>query len=87
VKESAENSARWYGIYAEFKCYPSHRCPLCGGELREVRTKRARIVQCQRCGFYEDRDYTPFYHWTRELGLPLPKHPLRALPKPNDPEA
>jgi len=86
MRKVAENLANWYGIHAEFKCFSSRRCPLCGGELKEFRTKRTRIMRCS-CGFTEDRDYTPLYWWIKELGLPLPKHPLRALPKPNDPEA
>jgi len=53
-------------------------------ELKEFKTKHTRIMRCE-CGFYEDRDYIPFYHWLRALGLPLPKYPLRSLP--NDPEA
>ena len=72
VRKIAENLAKWYGIYIEFRCFPSRRCPLCGGRLKEFRTKRTRVAHC-KCGFYEDRDYVPFYHWVKELGLPLPK--------------
>jgi len=92
VRKIAENLAKWYGIYIEFRCFPSRRCPLCGGRLAEFRTKRVRVTRCS-CGFTEDRDYTPFYWWVRELGLPLPKWPLRRLrglptkAEPNDPEA
>jgi len=86
VKKIAENLANWYGIYVEFRCYSSRRCPLCGGELKEFKTTRTRVEQC-KCGFYEDRDYVPFHNWLRTLNLPLPKWPLRTLPKPNDPEA
>jgi len=86
IRRVAENLANWYGVYATFRCYSSRRCPLCGGELKECKkTRRARIMRCQQCGFYEDRDHIPFYNWFRTLNLPLPKHPLRALP--NDPEA
>jgi len=91
IREVAESLANWYGIHIEFRCFPSRRCPVCGRGLKELRTKRARVMQCE-CGFYEDRDYVPFYHWVKELGLPLPKWPLRGLElpaetKPNDPEA
>jgi len=84
IKRVAENLANWYGVSATFRCYPSRKCPLCGGELKEYRTKRVRVTRCS-CGFREDRDYVPFYHWLRALGLPLPEHPL--APLPNDPEA
>jgi len=91
IKRVAENLANWYGVRAEFRCFPSRKCPLCGGRLKELRTKRARVMQCE-CGFFEDRDYVPFYHWVKELGLPLPEWPIRALKlpaeaEPNDPEA
>ena len=86
IRRVAENLANWYGIHAEFRCYSSHACPLCGGELKEYKkTRRARIMRCQQCSFYEDRDYIPFHHWLKSLNLPLPKWPLRTLP--NDPEA
>ena len=87
IRRVAENLANWYGVYTTFECFPSRRCPLCGGRLEEYRTKRTRVMRCQQCGFFEDRDYIPFYHWLRALGLPLPEHPLAPLPKPNDPGA
>jgi len=31
IKRVAENLANWYGVRVEFRCYPSRRCPLCGG--------------------------------------------------------
>jgi len=88
----AENLANWYGIHAEFRCYPSRRCPLCGEELKEFKTKRTRIMQCENCGFTEDRDYVPFHHWIASLGLPRAQWPLRRLrglptETTNDPEA
>jgi len=61
VRKIAENLANWYGVYATFECFPSRRCPLCGGRLKELRTKRARIVRCRQCEFYDERDYVPFY--------------------------
>ena len=91
VKRVARNLGNWYGIYTTFMRYSSHTCPLCGKELKRFKTTRTRIEHCE-CGFYEDHDYIPFYNWLKALGLPLPKHPLRALQKPNetkpnDPEA
>ena len=47
-------------------------------------TRRARIAYCTKCGFYDDRDYVPFYHWLKELSLPTPKHPLRKLQLPEN---
>ena len=84
IKSVAKNLANWYGIHVEFRCYSSHTCPLCGGELKELKAKRTRVMRC-KCGFYEDRDYIPFHHWLKSLNLPLPKWPLRTLP--NDLEA
>jgi hypothetical protein len=84
IREVAENLANWHEVHATFASYPSSECPLCGGALREVGELRgglSRIVQCE-CGFYEDADFVPFYHWFKELGLPLPKHPIRQLPRP-----
>jgi len=93
IKSVAKNLANWYGVYVEFRCYSSRRCPICGKKLEELKTTQTRIEQCE-CGFYEDHDYVPFYWWVKELGLPLPKWPLRGLRglpkpngKPNDPEA
>jgi len=53
IRKVAENLAKWYGVYAEFRCFPSRRCPLCGGRLKELRTKRTRIEQCRQCNFVE----------------------------------
>jgi len=78
IKSVAKNLANWYGIYIEFRCFSSRRCPLCGGELKRFKTTRTRIEQCE-CGFYDDHDYVPFYHWLKSLNLPLPKWPLRGL--------
>jgi hypothetical protein len=82
IRRVAENLANWYGIHVELRCYSSRKCPLCGGELKGFKTTRTRVMHCE-CGFYEDRDYIPFYHWLKSLKLPLPKYPLRALQKPN----
>jgi len=82
IKRVAANLAAWYGVHITFRCYPSRRCPLCGGELKEFKTKRTRIMRCEKCGFYEDRDFTPFYNFLKSLSLPLPKHPLAPLPNP-----
>jgi hypothetical protein len=84
LRKVAENLAKWFGVYATFDCYPSTVCPFCGAELEMVYTRRTRIACCQKCGFYDDRDYVPFYHWCKALGLPLPKHPLRKLQLPEE---
>ena len=84
LEKVARNLANWFGVYATFQCYPSKRCPYCGSELEIVHTRRTRIAFCTRCGFYDDRDFVPFYHWVKELGLPMPKHPLRKLQLPEN---
>jgi hypothetical protein len=84
LRNVSKNLAIWFGVYATFECYPSTKCPFCGSELEIVHTKRTRIAYCARCGFYDDRDYVPFYHWLKELGLPLPKYPLRKLQLPEE---
>jgi len=73
LEKVAKNLAYWFGTYATFECYPSTKCPFCGSKLKIVYTKRTRIAFCTRCGFFEDRDFVPFYHWLKALGLPLPK--------------
>jgi len=75
-----ENLCRWYGIYATFRCYSSHHCPICEGRLEEHMTRRTRIMRC-RCGFADDRDFVPFHRWITSLGLPLPKWPLYSHPR------
>jgi len=84
VRKVAENLAKWFGVYVTFECYPSTMCPYCGLKLKIAYTKRTRIAYCTRCGFYDDRDFVPFYHWLKALGLPLPKHPLRKLQLPEE---
>jgi len=84
LEKVARNLANWFGTYATFECYPSTKCPFCGSKLKIVYTERTRIAFCTRCGFFEDRDFVPFYHWVKELGLPLPKHPLRKLQLPEE---
>lgn len=81
VGEVVENLANWYGIYAEYESHPSRECPLCGAELEEE-APEGRLVRVARCacGFTEDREYVPFHHWVRGLGLPPPRHPIRQLP-------
>jgi hypothetical protein len=46
--------------------------------------RRTRIAYCKGCGFYDDRDYVPFYHWLKALNLPLPKHPLQRIELPEE---
>ena len=75
IRKVAENLANWYGIHAEFRCYPSRRCPICGRKLKELKTTRTRIERCE-CGFSDERDYVPFYWWVKALGLPIPRWPL-----------
>jgi len=84
LEKVAKNLANWFGTYATFECYPSTKCPFCGSKLKIVYTKRTRIAFCTRCGFFEDRDFVPFYHWVKALGLPLPKWPLRKLQLPDE---
>jgi hypothetical protein len=80
----ARNLANWFGVYATFECYPSTKCPICGAELEMVYTRRARIAYCRNCGFYDDRDFVPFYHWLKALNLPLPKWPLQRIELPEE---
>jgi hypothetical protein len=80
----ARNLSNWFGIYATLECYPSTVCPFCGSKLKIAYTKRTRVAYCTRCGFYDDRDYVPFYHWCKALGLPMPKHPLLKLQLPEE---
>jgi hypothetical protein len=84
VRKVVKNLSKWFGIYTSFKCFPSTSCPFCGAKLKMVYTKRTRVAYCTRCGFYDDRDFVPFYHWVKELGLPMPKHPLRKLQLPEN---
>jgi len=84
VRKVAENLAKWFGVYATFECYPSTVCPYCGSKLKMAYTRRTRVAYCTRCGFYDDRDFVPFYHWVKALGLPMPKHPLRKLQLPEE---
>jgi hypothetical protein len=80
----ARNLANWFGVYTTFECYPSTKCPYCGAELEMIYTRRTRIAYCRNCGFYDDRDFVPFYHWLKALNLPMPKHPLRKLQLPEE---
>ena len=82
VRGLVENYANWYGVYAEYKSYPSSECPLCGRALKVagvLRDRLTRVARCE-CGFREDRDYVPFHHWLKGLGLPPPERPIRKLP-------
>jgi hypothetical protein len=80
----ARDLSNWFGVYATFECYPSTVCPFCGSKLKMAHTRRTRVAYCTRCGFYDDRDFVPFYHWCKALGLPMPKHPLRKLQLPEE---
>ena len=82
IRRGVENLGAWYGVFVAFRCYSSHKCPICGGRVQECRTTRTRIVTCHTCNFQEERDQVPFYWWLKEgLGLPLPRPPR--LPKPD----
>jgi len=84
LRKVAKNLANWFGVYATFECYPSTKCPYCGSELEMIHTRRTRIAYCRNCGFYDDRDFVPFYHWLKALNLPLPKWPLQRIELPED---
>jgi hypothetical protein len=84
LEKVARNLANWFGVYATFECYPSTVCPFCGSKLKMAYTKRTRVAYCTRCGFYDDRDFVPFYHWVKALGLPMPKHPLQRIELPEE---
>jgi len=84
LEKVARNLANWFGVYATFECYPSTVCPYCGSKLKMAYTKRARIAYCTKCGFYDDRDFVPFYHWLKALNLPLPKWPLQRIELPEE---
>ena len=84
VRKVARNLANWFGVYATFECYPSTACPYCGSKLEIAYTRRTRIAYCTRCGFYDDRDFVPFYHWCKALGLPMPKWPLQRIELPEE---
>jgi transposase len=84
IRKVSRNLANWFGVYATFECYPSTVCPYCGSKLKIAYTRRTRVAYCTKCGFYDDRDFVPFYHWVKELGLPMPKWPLRKLQLPEE---
>jgi transposase len=84
VKRVAENLSNWYGVHTTFKCHSSSTCPYCGSKLEVVRTRRVRVAYCTQCGFFEDRDFVPFYHWLKTLNLPLSRHPLQRIELPEE---
>jgi hypothetical protein len=84
LRKVTDNLAKWFGVYTTFECYPSTKCPFCGAELEIVHTRRTRVAFCRKCGFYDDRDFVPFYHWCKALGLPMPKHPLQRIELPEE---
>jgi Putative transposase DNA-binding domain. len=66
-----ENILSWYGVYWEETRLYSTICPKCGGKLNlEQKTKRMRIMKCQKCGFREDRDNIPLYWAINRLPAP-----------------
>lgn len=62
-----EDILSWYGIYwIEERLYSS-LCPKCRNELTVYKkTKRTRIMMCNRCSFKADRDEVPLY-WALKL--------------------
>jgi len=84
LEKVARNLANWFGVYTTFECYPSTKCPYCDAELEMIYTRRTRIAYCRNCGFYDDRDFVPFYHWLKALNLPLPKWPLQRIELPEE---
>jgi len=84
VKKVAKNLANWFGIHVSFKCYSSKTCPFCGSKLKMAYTRRTRIAYCTQCGFFDDRDFVPFYHWLKTLNLPLPRYPLQRIELPEE---
>ena len=57
-----ENVLSWYGIYWDETRLYSKICPQCGSELNlETRSKNARIMVCENCGFKEEKDKIPLY--------------------------
>jgi len=84
LRKIAGNLTKWFGVYVTFECYPSTACPYCGSKLKIAYTRRTRVAYCTRCGFYDDRDFVPFYHWCKALGLPMPKWPLQRIELPEE---
>jgi hypothetical protein len=58
IRGFAENLGKWYGVCTTFQCFPSRRCPVCGGHLREYKTKRTRVAYCS-CGFLKTETLSP----------------------------
>lgn len=62
-----ENLLSWYGIYwIEERLYSSI-CPKCENKLTVYKkTKKTRIIMCNKCDFKVDRDEIPLY-WALKL--------------------
>jgi len=62
-----ENLLSWYGIYwIEERLYSSI-CPKCENKLTVYKkTKKTRIMVCNKCDFKVDRDEIPLY-WALKL--------------------
>jgi len=62
-----ENILSWYGIcWSEERLYSSF-CPKCGNELTVYKkTKKTRLMICDKCGLKADRDEIPL-HWALKL--------------------
>jgi transposase len=70
-----ENVLSWYGIYWDETRLYSKICPQCGSELNlETRSKNARIMVRENCGFKEERNKIPLYWALIKIKLlPTPK--------------
>ena len=69
-KKHLENILSWYGVYWEEVRLYSTRCPFCGGRMKLAeKTRRRRIVECNECGFREDRDNIPLYWALKHLSV------------------
>ena len=82
-KKILKNLCAWYGIHLQVHPLPSTRCPHCGGKLKEVyRSKRVRVMSCDKCAFEENRDLVPLHWYLKKLRLPVPPTPVLPLPPP-----
>jgi len=74
-----ENILSWYGIYWSEERLYSSICPKCRNELTIYKkTKKTRLMICNKCGFKADRDEVPLY-WALKLINIYPALKGRAL--------
>jgi len=68
VRKALRNLARYEGAWYHELRASGKRCPRCGREREEVvRTKRARIYHCPRCGLRWDRDKGVHYNMVKRF--------------------